>query len=136
MAVPLEFIVPGVPASQQATAKGRGEWTSTVREVASEVWDGDQMLAEEVMVAITYFHRGDPPGRSPIDVDNIPKPILDAMNQVVYTDDGQVTDLLCRKRNLNDNLTFEDLSETLSEGISEHDYFVQVLVEEARTQEV
>jgi Holliday junction resolvase RusA-like endonuclease len=40
-------------------------------------------------------------GESTMDIDNIPKPISDALQGLVYLDDEQVTDVLCRKRNLN-----------------------------------
>ena len=43
---------------------------------------------------VTYFFDD-----TPFDVDNIPKPILDALKGLVFRDDSQVYDLLCRKRN-------------------------------------
>ncbi len=42
---------------------------------------------------VWYFHRG----RSELDADNISKPILDALNEVAYTDDGQVVHRLAAK---------------------------------------
>ena len=35
-----------------------------------------------------------------VDVDNLPKPILDALSGMIFADDHQVTDLLVRKRPL------------------------------------
>ena len=49
-----------------------------------------------VAVTITYFAQGGP--GEPHDVDNLAKPILDAMKGTVYVDDKQVSDLLCRMR--------------------------------------
>ena len=49
-------------------------------------------------VTITYFtKRG--PGEAR-DVDNLAKPILDAMKGTIYCDDEQVSDLLCRIRGI------------------------------------
>ena len=39
--------------------------------------------------------------RAAMDIDNLPKPISDALKGLVYLDDEQVTDIVCRKRNLN-----------------------------------
>ena len=52
---------------------------------------------------ITYFYEG-----VALDVDNIPKPILDALKGLVYSDDTEVADLLCRKRDLNGDLRIQD----------------------------
>lgn len=122
--------------SQQAKTKGRQDWTAKVKEVANDQWNGDSLVLADVMVGITYFYRGGSQARSPIDVDNIPKPILDAMNQLVYVDDSQVTDLLCRKRNLDERISFDNTSEVVVEAVGEHDSFVHVVVREGRTQEV
>ena len=50
-------------------------------------------------MTITYFFDDDP-----VDVDNVPKPILDALIGLVYADDSQVFDLICRKRDLTEDL--------------------------------
>ena len=62
------------------------------------------------MVVITYYFK-----RGSLDVDNMPKPILDALNGLVYADDSQVTDLVCRKRDRNRDLQFENPSPVLLE---------------------
>ena len=83
------------------------------------------------MLTITYFFdSGD------MDVDNIPKPILDALKGLVYLDDEQVTDILCRKCNLNGSLRIENPSSVLADGLSHGSQFLYVMVEEARDQEV
>ena len=43
-----------------------------------------------------------------MDIDNLPKPISDALKGLVYLDDEQVTDIVCRKRNLNRELRVEN----------------------------
>jgi crossover junction endodeoxyribonuclease RusA len=65
-----------------------------------------------------------------MDVDNIPKPISDALKGLVYFD------VLCRKRNLNSNLRVEMPSPVLAEGLSHGKEFLYIVVEEAPNQEV
>jgi crossover junction endodeoxyribonuclease RusA len=54
------------------------------------------------MLTIIYFYDA-----VEVDVDNILKPILDALKGLLY-DDNQIVDILCRKRNLNSNLRIEN----------------------------
>ena len=92
---------------------------------------GELPVTEQVMLTITYFYE-----EASLDVDNIPKPILDALKDLVYSDDAQVTDLVCRKRNLNGGLRIENLSSVLAEGFSRGNEFLYVVVEDAPNQEV
>ena len=83
------------------------------------------------MVTITYFFEG-----ASLDVDNIPKPILDALNGRVYSDDSQVTDLLCRKRDLSGDLRIPQPSALLLESLSRSEQFLHIIVTNALNQEV
>lgn len=83
------------------------------------------------MLTITYFYDS-----VSMDVDNIPKPISDALKGLVYLDDEQLTDVLCRKRNLNSNLRIENPSSVLAEGLSRGNEFLYIVVEDAPDQEV
>ncbi len=83
------------------------------------------------MLTITYFY-----DNIAVDVDNIPKPILDALKGLVYSDDEQVTDILCRKRNLNGDLRIENPSSVLAEGLSRGHQFLYIIVKDAPDQEV
>ena len=86
------------------------------------------------MLTITYFFDSD---SAPIDVDNIPKPISDALNGLAYIDDGQLTDILCRKRDRNSSdLRIENSSPVLREAFSRDIHFLHVVVEEAPDQNV
>ena len=71
-----------------------------------------------------------------MDLDNLPKPISDALKGLVYLDDDQVTDIVCRKRNLNHNLRVENPSGVLADGFSRGNEFLHIVVEEAPDQEV
>ena len=84
-----------------------------------------------VAVTITYFFQDGAP-----DVDNIPKPILDALNGLVYVDDEQVSDLLCRKRDLDADLVIQNPSADLIRYLGDSKQVVHIQVNEARTLEV
>ncbi|MEH2063000.1 MAG: RusA family crossover junction endodeoxyribonuclease [Nostoc sp.] len=131
-----EFIVDGPPVSQQARNRGKGNrlqaWKNTVRQEAEKYWSSEQKTATGlVMLQITYFYDSDQ-----IDVDNIVKPIQDAIKGLVYVDDNQVSDLLVRKRNLLGNFRIENMTSTLAEGFTRGNEFLYIVVIDAPNQEV
>ena len=102
-----------------------------MRCVVGQAWDAEPPFAGEVMVVITYYFKG-----GSLDVDNMPKPILDAMNRLVYSDDRQITDLVCRKRDRNRDLQFENPSSVLLETLGRSEQFLHITVANARSLEV
>ena len=105
-----------------------------MREVEERHWSEGQIPGTDpVLLLILYFHDAD---TSPLDVDNIPKPIADALNGLVYADDGQVTDLVCRKRHIGDDLYIENTSAVLAAGFARGNEFLYVRVEDAPEHEV
>lgn len=131
--LPFEFIVDGPPVSQQARRRDRVRaWIEEMQRAAEDDWPpGEIPEAGPVMLTITYFYDA-----VSFDVDNIPKPILDALKGLVYIDDDQVTDILCRKRDLNRELRVENPSRILAEGLSRGKEFLHILVDAASDQEV
>ena len=86
--MPFEFVIDGPPVSQQAKRRSRvKEWTKQVHNVAETRWDTASPFVGEVMVTITYLYEG-----ASLDVDNMSKPILDALKGLVYSDDAQVSE--------------------------------------------
>ena len=133
---PLEFIIPGTPKSQQSSSKGLNQWKQTVRNAASKNWSAAQPVTGTVAVSITFlFDRFTNSGHEP-DVDNVAKPIVDALKNLVYADDSAVTDLLCRKRYLNGNLLIRNISPILSQTLGTNAEFVYVVVDDAPLREV
>jgi hypothetical protein len=70
------------------------------------------------------------------DLDNIVKPILDAMKGLVYSDDSQVTDLICRKRRRQDDLQFALDSSIFDDFLTDSNQFLYVRVGGAPDPEV
>ncbi|MCC5657033.1 RusA family crossover junction endodeoxyribonuclease [Nostoc sp. XA010] len=83
------------------------------------------------MLQITYFYDSDQ-----MDVDNIVKPIQDALKELAYYDDRQVSDLVVRKRNLSGNFRIENMTSTLAEGFARGNEFLHIVVIDAPNQEV
>jgi hypothetical protein len=86
MAVHLEFVVPGPPVSNQSPGPNLTTWRATVAGAATLNWP-NLPLTGELKAIIINFWTGNKPS---VDVDNLSKPILDAMRQIVYNDDRQI----------------------------------------------
>ena len=127
MALPFEFALEGPPVSQQTRRRALvRQWTQHVRNAAEQRWDGSLPGTGPVMVSILYvFDRG------AFDVDNIPKPILDGLKGLVYLDDIQITDLICRKRRWDRVLRMATPSSMFDEFLRGHSEFVYVRVSDA-----
>ena len=102
-----------------------------MQSAVGHAWDTEPPFVGEVMVVITYFFKGEA-----LDVDNMPKPILDALNGLVYADDSQITDLVCRKRDRNRDLQFENPSSVLVETLGRSEQFLYITVANAMSLEV
>ena len=133
--LPFEFVIDGPPVSQQARRRARlRDWISKVENEAKSHWPEDELpFDDSVMVKITYFYEENVSPK--IDVDNISKPILDALKGVVFADDSQVTDLLCRKRRLED-IRVEISSDIFLKQLDQGNEFLFVVVQDAPDQEV
>lgn len=93
-----ELAVSGTPVSLQAKNRTSiDRWKQRVREAAyAAIPEGDALSVffhRSLRVWIIYFHIGEMQG----DIDNIVKPILDACNGPVWTDDSQIAHLTVRR---------------------------------------
>lgn len=132
MPLPFEFTIAGPPVSQQARRRDRvRDWIQRIRGVAALDWDGEPPVTGPVMVSITYFF-----SNIDFDVDNIPKPILDALKGLVYLDDKQVTDLICRKRSQSDGLDTPENPRAIDELLLSNGQILFVQVSDAPVSEV
>ena len=67
-----------------------------------------------------------------LDVDNVPKPIFDALKGLIYIDDEQVTDIICRKRSLQIELRVENPA--VVAALADGNEFLYILAETAPDQ--
>lgn len=132
MAIPFELTIYGIPVSQQTRKRERlREWRQEVNNAAKREWTEDPFDSGPLMVTITYVYDA-----VRLDVDNIPKPILDGLEKVVFSDDRRITDMLCRRRDLKDNLQVQTFSPVLSEALARSTPFVHIFVDHAPDQGV
>lgn len=125
VAFPFEFVVRGVPLSLQASAQSQRRWRAYVRAAAGARLPADHWAAEgDLSVTIVFFS----PGPSTIDIDNMAKPILDALNRYLWIDDRQVLQLLCRKTDLRLVPSFNNPSHELAAALDTGGAFVYVKV--------
>lgn len=130
--IPFEFIVEGPPVSLQTRNRARlQEWKNTVRTAAEQYWDSETPLPYvQLKIYITYYYESVSP-----DVDNIIKPIQDALVGLVYNDDDQIVDTGCGKRNINGSFKVKGASPILVKGFVDAKEFLYVKVEEATDME-
>jgi Holliday junction resolvase RusA-like endonuclease len=96
--LPFDFIVQGIPRSVNSTSRkskrSTTRWKEKVRSAAAVDWpSAGQSIGVPVCARIIYFHTG----RTELDIDNIIKPILDALKGSVLEDDKLVYEVTCRK---------------------------------------
>ena len=94
--LPIEFVVLSRPLSLQTSSRARFQaWKDQVRAEAAKAWGARQVLGEgEFHLTIVHLHHD---GSTP-DVDNIIKPIQDALEGVVLFNDNLVSDVESHRR--------------------------------------
>ena len=123
--IPFEFTIKGPPISLQAKPASRNRWKTAVAAAATAVAQGAVPTTDEVAISITYYYDGDTP-----DVDNIIKPIQDALIGIGYVDDAQVMQAKSSKTKINGSFTIRGASPILLMAFSDRDAFVHIRVTE------
>jgi hypothetical protein len=127
---PLEFFVAATPRALGASAASRQLWKGQLQRVAREkisesvefLWLDMRPLA----ISIFYF----PPAQMEGDVDNIIKPILDALVGIAYLDDRVVERVLAQKFEPDADWSFVQPSETLSAALDTEPPVVYIRVDD------
>ncbi len=86
----------GSPISLQASHESNQQYQATVSEAASKIVVSPIRADEKVKIEIDWFSGG---FQNKPDIDNIIKPILDALKGIVFGDDNQVESIVARKYN-------------------------------------
>jgi crossover junction endodeoxyribonuclease RusA len=111
---PVELAIEGVPLSLQASGRSKEAWKEEIRDAVDGTLDPSGWATESpVSVTIFYFAEGQMYG----DIDNIIKPILDALMPRIYLDDGQVQRVLVQKFESIRAFQFENPTATLATAI-------------------
>ncbi len=113
---PIEFVVHGTPLSLQAKrAASRAEWKERVKLASSNAIPSPHYASEE-RIAVTLYYL--PDERMQGDVDNIVKPILDALSCHIYIDDSQVERVVVQKFEPGNAFSFNSPTVKLAEALN------------------
>lgn len=128
----LEFCVHGEPVSAQARNRARlAAWRRQVREAAARVWPtGRPPVEVAVELRITHYSEA-----QFIDMDNLIKPVQDALEGIAYLDDRQVRDVTGNWRDIAGRYPLRYISPCLSAAFSEGHEFVHIRLWLARDDE-
>lgn len=128
-----EFTVTGIPLSLQCQNKeSLNRWKTEVNNAASLKWtQGMPPFKGELTIRITYYFENDSP-----DVDNIIKPIQDALKGLVYDDDNQIVKTQCEKKDIDGSYKIRRAPPIIIEGFLKGDDFLHIIIEEPLNREV
>ncbi len=123
-----EFIVQGPAVSLKAkktNARRYQKWIRTVRAAAQKRWPNSRRPtdSQSVTVSIANYYTLSPP-----DVDNIIKPILDALQTVVYVNDQQVYKVTSEKLDLLNLDRIRNPGPLLAAALEEHTELLHITV--------
>lgn len=113
---PIEFIVKGTPVSLRAKLRrSRKEWKERVKNASTSVIPSPHFASED-RLAITLYYLPAEPMQG--DVDNIVKPVLDALTKHIYIDDRQVERVVVQKFDPDNVFPFAEPSATFAEALN------------------
>lgn len=111
---PFEFLVEGTAVSLQSSPDGKAAWKEKVEAAArAALPSGNWLLEGPLSITIYVFPSGDLPG----DIDNLVKPILDAMIHCVYFDDSGIERVVVQKFEPTRIFEFRDPSTALQSAL-------------------
>jgi crossover junction endodeoxyribonuclease RusA len=115
LSFPIEFLVHGTAVSLQAKrAESRSEWKERIK-AASATAIPQPHFVSDAPISVTLYYLPDEPMEG--DVDNIVKPILDALCRHIYLDDHQVERLVVQKFEPGVSFTLQNPSGTFASAI-------------------
>lgn len=129
---PFEFFVWGTPRSLGASSDSRERWKETIvhsaRRKIAETTDLSWLDERPLSVAIYYFSAAPMEG----DIDNIVKPILDALIGVAYPNDRVVERVIAQKIEPDVGWSFDHASEILLSALDTDVPVVYIRIDDDR----
>jgi Holliday junction resolvase RusA-like endonuclease len=122
----VEFVVVGVPISNQAPGANLNNWRAAVAAEAKNQWKNPLLLGKLKGVIIN-FHLGDKPS---LDVDNMSKPIFDVLEGVVYDNDRQIRQAEITHVRIDVPFVFVGASRIIVTAVQAGNQFVYVRIED------
>ena len=125
-------MIPERPVSQQARRQRLREWRAFVAEQARFAIAEPRALASEpVALKLVYLY-----DEVPLDLDNILKPIQDALVGGLLEDDSIITDVEIRRRWRRTPFTLNAIPPVVAAGLALDREFVYVALSDAPAQDV
>ena len=126
-----EFLIPKRPVSLQTRNRANlQKWKDFVRDEAKRTWSGT--LYNNIYLHLTLVYLCD---TDPVDVDNIIKPIQDALVGTIYEDDILVSDVESHRRPLTGSFDITRYPVLLVNGLLSGEECVYVRISEAKALE-
>jgi hypothetical protein len=121
-----EFNIDGPPVSQQSRQRqGLHEWKDLVRDEAERMWNPSFAPSNaSLQFSVTYYYED-----VPVEMEDIVKPIMDALIGLVYNDNSQITEITQSRQNLYSSFRIPDLSPTLADGFGRGCEFLHVQID-------
>ena len=108
-----EFIVPRRPLSHQGkNSANKNAWKEFVLTQANAVWSGNVFNSGALRFTLVYLCEADPP-----DINNIIKPVQDALIGLVYADDSLIVDVQGHLRMVDDVIDVTGLTPILQDAV-------------------
>lgn len=125
----IEFVVPGPPISNQRPGPNLTAWKASVAAEAKSQYGGKTILKDRLkeIIIIINFHLGPEPS---VDVDNMSKPIFDALQGIVYEDDRQIRQAELTHVRIDAPFVFVGASKILVAAVQTGNLFVYVRIED------
>lgn len=102
-----EFLIPKRPVSLQTkNRRNLQSWKSYVRHVAAQAWPSGVPAVADAYLCLSIVYLCD---SSPADIDNIIKPIQDALVGLAFRDDFLVSDVDSHRRFLSEPIDLVEL---------------------------
>jgi len=124
----LEFTLPRRPLSHQAKdARNKQDWKNFIYGRAFAAWPNKPIVVGALKFTVVYLCEADP-----ADINNIIKPIQDALNALVYSDDSQIWDVTGHMRFLSEPIALDGLPDLLADAVIAGTECVYVRVSRSR----
>jgi len=127
MSVHLEFVVLGPPVSNQSSGPNLTNWRGAIAWSATQNWPNPPLLGD-LKAIIINFYTGNRPS---VDVDNMSKPILDVMQNIVYRDDRQIVQAEIAHLKIGAAFAIMGVRPIIVNSIQSGNEFVYVRIEDA-----
>jgi hypothetical protein len=126
-----DFLIPRRPVSSQTKSRNNLQaWKRYVQGEAAKTWSELTYSEQDIELTLVYLY-----DRDPVDIDNIVKPIQDALEGLVYTDDVLITDVKSHRRSLAGIFDVARCPGPLIQGIASGEECVYVRVSTSRALE-